>query len=555
LSPSRAGPKQPRDHGAWFSLVTTDVRFTNGLLWTVKGFQRGDLSVVDGRISSLDIGGTCSDGAVSQTIDLEGGALLPGFVDGHVHPMIGGLEAVFVPIRDLQTPTAVVEAVGQWAKDHPDEEWIIGGGYNPAITADGCFESRWLDAVVADRPVVLRADDYHTVWCNSEALRRAGIDRDTPEPHDGVIVRREDGEAMGTLREWGANRLVLDLVPLPSLEVRLAALERGLATLAGTGVTSIQDAWVDPCDVDVYVAAAEVGTLRVRVNLALRAEPREWQAQREPFLAQRRRVEGLADGKLSARTIKFFIDGCIEEGTADLLSPYIDCPHSHGLPNWDVEDLIGALRVFDGDGFQVHIHAIGDAGVRNALDAIEAMVSLNRPRDRRPVIAHAQLVAPEDVARFVKIGVIANFQPYWAQLNPLQTVLTIPRLGPERGNLQFPISSILRSGGTVSFGSDWPCGFYPPLAGISKAITRKLESTSRAWVPDECLSLDQALLAYTRGASYQLFAEHERGSLEVGQWADLVHLAIDPSTVAPEQLNEIEIVGTWVAGQAVHGNC
>jgi predicted amidohydrolase YtcJ len=324
--------------------------------------------------------------------------------------------------------------------------------------------------------------------------------------------------------------------------------------LAGNGVTSIQDAWVEPDDVDVYSAAVDAGLLRVRTNLAFRAEPGQWPTQRDPFRIQRQRVEDLGDSSLSARTIKFFIDGCIEEGTANLLSPYIDCPHSRGIPNWDREDLKDALCAFDADGFQLHIHAIGDAGVRDALDAIEFLRARNPPRDRRAVIAHAQLVAPQDVPRFAKLEVIANFQPFWAQLDPMQTVLTLPRLGPERGNQQYPIRSVIRSGGAVSFGSDWPCGFYSPLAGISKAITRSFEGHSGAWVSGECLTLEQAITAYTHGSAFQSFAEDEWGDLEVGRWADLVVLGEDPRDVNPNELSSIPVISTWVAGQMIHGN-
>ena len=217
---------------------------------------------------------------------------------------------------------------------------------------------------------------------------------------------------------------------------------------------------------------------------------------------------------LSARTVKFFADGVIEAGTGYLLEPYEDTPHSCGLPNWSPEGLKEAVRIFDADGFQIHIHAIGDGGVRMALDAIEHAALLNGPRDRRPVIAHTQLVHPEDRPRFGALGVIANFEPLWACLDPSQIELTLPRLGPERSALQYPIATLARLGATVSFGSDWPVSSHRPLDGLAVAVTRlnaKGEPVD-GWVPEERVSILQAIEAYTAGSAFQAF-DDDAGSL------------------------------------------
>src|SRR5690606_18828589 len=270
---------------------------------------------------------------------------------------------------------------------------------------DGEFDARWLDEAVADRPVVLRAYDYHTVWCNTEALRRAGIDENTPDPRLGTIVRRPDGTPMGTLREWHACDLVLDRAPVATAESYAEALAEAGRSYAAAGVTWVQDAWVDDALVDVYLTAARDGTLPLRFNLGLRADPELWESQRATFGANRRAVEAVGNPLLTAHTVKFFADGVIEGGTAALLEPYVDEPHSHGMPVWEADELAAAVTAFDADGFQVHIHAIGDAGIRNALDAVEAARKANPEWDRRPVIAHTQLVDPADLARFAQLGV------------------------------------------------------------------------------------------------------------------------------------------------------
>ncbi|GAA3472158.1 amidohydrolase [Nonomuraea roseola] len=519
-----------------------DLHFTNGTVWT--GTETAtSLAVSGGRIVSRP-----SPGAT--VVDLQGGLLMPSFGDGHAHPMFGGLEAQGPQIKGLTTVSEIVAEVGRHAAEHPSQEWIVGGSYDPSIAPFGEFDARWLDEAVADRPVVLRAYDYHTVWCNTAALERAGIGPSTPDPRLGWILRRPDGSALGTLREWHACDLVLDLVPAKSLDELVEGLAEAGRTMAAAGITWVQDAWVEPSMVQAYLEASRRGALRFRANLAFRADPDTWTAQRPAFSSLRDTVNRAGEALVTANTVKFFADGVIEGGTAAMLEPYVDVPHSCGMPVWEPAALAEAVAAFDADGFQVHIHAIGDGGIRAALDAVERAARENPAWDRRPVIAHTQLVDPADLPRFAELGVIANFEPLWAQLDPLQTELTVPRLGPSRADLQYPMRTLRELGATLSFGSDWPVSSHEPLLGIQVATTRQtLDGAGEAWTPDERLSVEDALAAYTSGVAYQAFAEADRGALDTGKAADLVWLSADPRAEDPLRLRHIKVLGTWLAGE------
>ena len=257
---------------------------------------------------------------------------------------------------------------------------------------------------------------------------------------------------------------------------------------------------------------------------------------------------------LSARTVKFFADGVLEAGTAHLLEPYVDQPHSCGLPNWAPGELAEAVAAFDADGFQIHIHAIGDAGVRASLDAIEHAATVNGRRDRRAVIAHTQLVDPADRPRFADLGVIANFEPLWACLDDCMLELTMPRLGPARSALQYPIATLAASGAHISFGSDWPVSSVAPLQGLAVAVTRqRLDGTqATGWLPEEQLPVQQAVTAYTAGTAFQAFEDGERGALQVGAVADLCLLSADITAMSGREIADVDIDGTWVAGRAIH---
>ena len=522
------------------------VRTGNPLAPVARG-----VAVDAGRVVALDDAALDLAGSAAESVDLLGGTVLPGFGDGHVHPLWGGVEMAGPQVRDATSVEEAVDAVRRYAQEHPDEEWIQGGPYDATLAPHGLFDAGWLDAAVVGRPVVLQSTDHHCAWVNTEALRRAGIDSGTRDPPSGTVARRPDGTPLGTLVEWTAMDLVLRHAPAATAGDKQTGVTRATALLASAGVTWAQEAALHPDDVAIYLAVATAGRLSVRVNVALRAEPGTWPAQRAEFAAARSAAASstVAD-QVSVRTVKFFADGVIEAGTAALLAPYDDAPHTCGLPVWAPAELAAAAAAFDADAFQLHIHAIGDAGVRAALDAVEHTAVVNGRRDRRPVVAHTQLVDPQDLPRFAELGVVANFEPLWTQLDPVQTELTLPRIGPGRGGRQYPMASLLRSGAVLSMGSDWPVSSHRPLEGLPVAVTRQTASgdPGAGWVPAERLPAAAALAAYTSGVAYQAFEEAQWGTVSVGRRADLVWLDVDPLAVEAGAWPDIAVQATWLGG-------
>lgn len=544
----------------------TTQHFHNGSIWLGADSEPANsLLVQDGLITAVGTEAVDTmiecisehDDAPLEHIDLDGGFLMPSFGDGHAHPIFGGMEAEGPQVRSCTSVDEIVTEVGRYAEAHPDDDWITGASYDGSLVTGGLFDAEWLDEAVPDRPVVLRAWDYHTVWCNTRALESAGITAATPEPEIGEIPRRPDGSPLGTLREWGAVDLIDAVRPPHEMATRLRALDRAADYYLARGVTWVQDAWVEPDDIETYVTASLQNRLRLKFNLALYADPRHFANQLPQMVEARRRVEDLADPRLTANTVKFFADGVVENETGTLLEPYCTSMHNHGLRVWEGDSLSEAVRAVDAAGFQVHIHAIGDAAVRQSLDAIESTIAVNGVRDRRPVIAHAQLVDSTDLTRFAELGIIANMQPLWAQLDDLMTVLTVPRLGEERARTQYRMRSILDDGGRLAFGSDWPCTSGTPVEGLAVAVSRQNDDgePNGGWTPEEILDIGRSLDAYSRSVAHQAFADLSPtgwGRIEVGASADLVRFDHDPNSLSPRELAMTPVRSTYLGGVAVH---
>ncbi|XVX21224.1 amidohydrolase [Actinomycetota bacterium] len=532
--------------------MSEHILFTGGRIWCPATGDLEALVVVDGRIQAVGEDAVLWASAHEhRTVDLAGGFLMPAFGDGHAHPLFGGLEDDGPQVRRCRTVDEIVAEVRAYAAAHPDLPWITGASYDSSLAPEGLFDARWLDEAVHDRPVLLRAWDYHTVWVNSRALELAGITTDTPEPSLGEIPRRADGSPLGTLREWGAIDLAMRAAPPIDRERLIAAVERAGRRYAALGVTWVQDAWVEPDLVEAYCAAAEAGRLPIRFNLALYADPRHWPDQLEAFVEQRAQVERLNHPQLTARTVKFFADGVVENATGALLQPY-DSECGSGMLVWDPELLKQAVAAVDAAGFQPHIHTIGDRAARVALDAIDHAETVNGPRERRAVLAHVQLVDSADHERFRRQGTVANAEPLWAQLDDLMTVLTEPRLGPERTAAQYQLATLAALGAPLSFGSDWPVSSANPLEGLSVACSRQTGAREPAggWTPHERLPATAAFRAYTTGVAHQAF--RDAGALIPGYDADLVVLDTDPRTVAePRDIDGIRVLSTWLAGECV----
>ena len=514
------------------------------------------LAVRAGRVYAHGDAALALRGSADEVIDLAGGALTPGIGEGHAHPVLGALEAQGPEIRTAKDLDGILAAVRDWKAAHPDAAWIVGASYDATFAPGGHFDARWLDEVTGDTPTVLRSWDYHTVWVNSAALRAAGYTAETPDPPLGRIVRRDDagsfGTPLGTLQESAANDLLANVVPPFDVAARVAAIEAATAMYAAQGTTWVQDAWVDPADVEPYLAAAAQQRLRVRVNLAQRVDPQLWRDQVTRFPEVRERVAAAGNDRLTAHTVKFFVDGVVESHTAAMLDPYTDRPDEQGLPNWDAESLIAAVSAFDALGFQVHLHAIGDRANRMALDAIEAAVSADRSRERHHVVAHISVLHPDDVARFASLDVIACFQPYWAQCDAVMQTLTIPHIGEDRESWQYLIGSVHRSGATVAFGSDWPVTTPDWRVALATAVDRRdvTDPASQPWLPAERVSPATAFAGYTQ-AFARLAQAPDRGTLDIGHVADLAWLDRNPIEIDAAAIPEIRVQGTWIAGSRV----
>lgn len=517
----------------------TNLLFENGKIRTGAGEpDRSRLLVMDGTIAHP---GAAVPTSVER-IDLRGGLLLPAFADGHAHPLLAGRETFGPRLRDANTVPEIADRIRQWSAAS-EEPWLIGGSYDATIVPNGFFDARWIDDAERNRPVVLHSWDYHTVWVNSAALRAAGIDANTPDPPKGRIVRRADGSAMGTLIERPAIDLVLGRAPKPATLRDSEALVWASERLAARGVTWVQEAWVELHDVAAWEAAGHSGRMQVDVDLAFRADPSSWPAQMSLIQDASKRINRIPG--LTARTIKFFVDGIVENHTAHLLEKYNDdC--TRGVPNWTTEALVDAVRVADQAGFHVHLHAIGDAAVRSALHAVT-----QRPAstDNRATIAHIQLVDAVDLKRFAETDVTLCFQPSWAIADDVMKKLTMPRLGPERV-LQYRMRSVVNAGARISFGSDWPVSEPDVLQGIRAAVTRKDAhgQPEGGWHPEECLTIDEAIDAATVGVHYQASNETFLGTLTAGKRGDLVWLDRDIRCVPPERITDAVVLGTWRGG-------
>lgn len=543
----------------------------SGSIWTGRSGRTDAVAVRDGRVVALDREALDRRGPSTEVVEVVGGTLLPAFRDGHLHPLAGGAETLDCDLVDAADVDEVLARLRTFAQAAPDAPWVLGYGYPPEILPGGVGRATTLDDIVADRAVALWSSDHHMVWCNTMALRIADITAATTDPPRGTIVRDADGHPVGTLLEE-AELLLEDHLPPRGLVKEARGLEVGLARMTSAGLVWGQDAWTRPQQLPSYLHVADAGRLTADLDLAFKVDVDRWRDQPGDFgdarhdaarSAQRRLADGVPGARLTATTVKFFIDGVIEGGTGALLEPYCSMGdgaahggHDHGIANWERDDLEQAAAAMDAAGFQLHMHAIGDAAIRSALDTVEAVAARNGPRDRRPVVAHTHLVHPDDRPRFRALGVIANFEPLWAQDNEIMRELTEPRLGPERSGWQYPIGSLVRDGARVSFGSDWPVSSHVPLDGIAVAMTRRGRTGPAAehpFLPDEAISLDQALAAYTSGTAHQAGDEHDAGRIEVGQRADLALTDQDLEVVAPHELPDVAIVGTWRSGQRVHG--
>jgi predicted amidohydrolase YtcJ len=544
-----------------------DVVFRGGAVYTVdpaRTWARA-VAVKGGRIVSVGTDESVADfiGPKTEVHDLHARMLLPGFQDAHVHPPSGGLEMRECNLSEVSTREDYERIVAAYASEHPEVEWIRGGGWSMDSFPGGTPTKEILDRIVSDRPVYLPNRDGHGAWVNTPALELAGITRETPDPPDGRIERDGAGEPSGTLHE-GAMDLVENVMP----PVTEAEWEEGLRVaqqyLHSLGITAWQDAIVGgPYDtLGTYITMAGRDALTARVVGSLWWDRHRGEEQIGELVAKRERS---SVGRFRATTVKIMQDGVLENFTAGVLEPYLGpdgTPTSNrGMSFVDPELLKASVTGLDAEGFQVHIHAIGERAVREALDALEAARAANGANDHRHHIAHIQVIHPDDIPRFHQLGVVANAQPLWATLDGQMVDLTIPFLGPERSGWQYPFASLVRSGARLAFGSDWSVSSPNPMWEMAIAVHRKVSrrhagvvgerATKETFLPDERIDLATAIHAFTMGSAYVNHLDEVSGSIEVGKEADLVVVDRNLFDLSLDELTDARVQLTMVAGAPV----
>lgn len=538
--------------------LAADLVLRNGAVYTVDAARSWAqaVAVKDGKIVFVGRDADLGDriGAATQVVDLKGRMLMPGMQDAHIHPISGGIEASACDLNGKRSADEYIAAIKAYADAHPDEPWILGGGWLMSAFGPGAMPAKeLLDAVVPDRPVYLTSTDGHTTWVNSKALEIAGITRETPDPADGRIDRDpKTGEAIGSLQE-GAGDLVGKHVPPWSQEKRIEGLRYTQKMLNAYGITAVQDASVREPDLEAYAALDAQG------GLSLKAVVSQWWERDkglEQIPAMEARRSKYSQGRVRATAVKMMQDGVMENYTAVMTEPY----HLHGsptgIPMIDPQFLKQAVTQLDAKGFQVHFHAIGDGAIRQCLDAVQSARETNGHSGQRHHLSHIQMINPVDLPRFRELGVIANFQPLWGWADEYITKLTTPFIGEERTRWMYPIAQMHASGAMIAFGSDWSVSTANPYDQIEVAVRRADPSIpdGEVFLPEQRIALPDAIAAFTIGSAHVNGMEHETGSIEVGKAADLVVLDRNLFAIDPREISETKALLTLLDGKPVHGD-
>ena len=491
--------------------------------------------------------------AQTTIIDARGGAVMPGFNDAHAHFIGGGLSLDQINLLDATTLDQIKDTVRIWSEAHPERAWITGRGWYYQPFAGSLPTRQLLDTLVPDRPAYLVAYDGHTGWANSKALKLAGITRHTRSPKNGVIVKdRRTGEPTGALKE--AAMALMTAAPQPTTEDRIAAIRAGLVEAHRVGITSVQNAGGTAEDLELYDALRKRGELTLRVYQALSASGVIGEAELNTLAAVRERFGD--DPLLKTGAVKLIADGVIESHTAAMLAPYNNQPNTSGDPRYTQEQLNKTVTLLDREGWQVMTHAIGDAAVRMTLDAYEAAVNANPApeRGRRHRVEHLETIDPADIPRFGKLGVIASMAPVHATPSPTPGDVWSTNIGAERAAHGWLWASIVKAGGRLAFGSDWPVMTLDPLMGLQVAVNRTTVEglPEGGWLPAERLSLRKAIDAYTSDASWASYDEQRKGVLARDMLADLVVMSDDIFEGPTTRITEAYVVVTIVDGKVVY---
>jgi hypothetical protein len=525
-----------------------------GRVWTGDSARpwAGAVAVAGDTISAVGDSAEIARLVGPGTEVLSNGAALvtPGFMDGHLHLLDGGMQLVSLDLRDADSPEAFARQVQEYVTRLKPGEWVLGGNWDHESWPDAPLPERgWMDSITPDNPVFLTRLDGHMAVANTAALRVGRVTRATPEVPGGTIVRDRRGEPTGVLKDEAMN-LVFARIPVPNDEQNDSAIARALSYAASKGVTAIAT---------VYGGAASTAPWAVYQALRRLLEADRLIARVHVYgdLADWRRIaDSVRQGTdtnrwLRLMGVKGFVDGSLGSTTALFYRPYEDAPQSHGLFVTPEDSLRAWIGAADSAGLQVVVHAIGERANGVLLQIFDSVAQAHGPRDRRFRVEHAQHLRREDIERFAKLGVIASMQPYhaiddgrWAE----------KRIGPERIKTTYAFRSLLDRGAVLAFGSDWTVAPIDPILGIYAAVTRRTLDGKhpQGWVPREKITVEEALQAYTGGNAYGVFAEGRRGRLAPGYLADLVLLDRDLTRIPPEEIEQAQVKATVVGGRVVY---
>ena len=528
-----------------------DLVLVNGKVWTGDAERPWAEAVAVRGGTILAVGTTAEMGKLSPSgmklVDLGGALLLPGFIDSHTHFLAGGFALKSIDLRKAKSRSEFVALIAAKARSLGPGRWVLNGDWDhQQFDPPELPRKDWIDAVTADNPVCVNRLDGHMILANSAALRLAGVTRSTPVPPGGEIVKDPaTGEPTGILKDTAMD-LVYAKVPEPTFAEKLDAAEASLRHAAENGVTSVHE-MADAASFEVFQDLARRGRLTTRVHVYIPITEVDLLARlklKPPFGGPYLKLAGL----------KGFMDGSLGSATAYFFEPYADDPKTSGLLHGQMfPEGVMEKRILEADraGLQLAIHAIGDRAVSLLLDMYEKAEAVNGPRDRRWRVEHAQHLRPADIARFGKLGLVAAVQPYhaiddgrWAET----------KIGPERVKTTYAFESLRRAGATLAFGSDWTVAPLSPVLGIYAAVTRRtLDGLHpEGWVPEEKVSVEEAVRAYTVNGAFAEFAESVKGTIEPGKFADLVALDRNIFAVAPEQIAGAKVLMTVVDGKITY---
>ncbi len=523
----------------------TIIENVNG--YTFSGDELINFSVLvieDGKV--LETGDEeLSEKYEGEVLDGEGKTMLPGLIDAHGHVMGLGFQELQVNLAGIPTLEETLEKVGEYAEANPDLEWIQGRGWNQTLWPENEFPTAEdLDQVVSDRPVWLSRVDGHAGWGNSMAMRLAGVSKDTPDPQGGKIIRNNRGEATGVFVD-AAEGYINSIIPPSTQRERELALEKALDQMARMGITSVHDAGVGVNTWKLYKDFADQNKLKTRIYAMVGGAGSAFDT-----LSAEGPIASYADEMLSLRSVKLYSDGALGSRGAAMLEPYSDDPGNKGLLFVDQDEMNRMVSKVMSKGFQANIHAIGDAGNRQVLDAIAYSKNVNGNQGLRNRVEHAQIVAMEDIPRFKELDIIASMQPTHATSDKN---MAEDRVGSQRIKGGYAWQTFLDQGTIVAAGSDFPVEHSNPFFGLYSAVTRMDHegNPEGGWYPEESLSREQALKAFTIDAAYAGHQEDMLGSLEPGKWADFILIGQDYFEVPVSEIWDIEVLQTWVAGEKV----